>query len=237
MEVEIQVSQAQLEQMIQRVEHCFSNVNYESPFRNVADENFYEAGRAQVRLLEIAASRAGISLNSVRACFELGCGHGRATIPLSERFPKVVASDISAPHLEHAAAYAQKRGRRNITFMHANTVNALKHLPPFNLFYSKFVLQHSPPPIMSHVLHVILSQLEAGGLGYFQISVYQLHYKFDAEHYLATAPKYSVPEMHMLPQRYLFELLAQYGCHILEVREDGSAGQNSISLHLFVQKA
>jgi SAM-dependent methyltransferase len=236
MRVEVSVSPEQLGRLFARVEAAFSDVQYESPFRDQDSEEFFRVGKEQVDLLTGAAARCGVSLDGLNTCLELGCGYGRATVVLAETFPKVIAVDISAPHIKAAKANAARRQRDNITFIHANTADSLTNLPTVDVFFSRFALQHSPPPIMKHVLDLVLSKLNPGGLAYFQISTYQLGYSFDCEKYLATEPDHRIAEMHMLPQPDLFRLLEEHGCRLCEVREDSSGGEQTISFHLLAQK-
>lgn len=236
MSVDVSASAEQLAEMIARVEAAFSNVQYDSPFQSHFDKDFFQIGREQVDLLKTALARCDIAVDQLHTCFELGCGYGRATVGLSELFPKVIAADISAPHLRAAKVNTVRCGRNNITFIHANRIDSLTLLPPFDVFFSRFVLQHDPPPVMKHVLDIVLSKLNPGGVGYFQISTYQLGYSFNSGSYLATQLNRRVPEMHMLPQPQLFELLEEHGCRLLEVREESSGGENTISFHLLTRK-
>lgn len=236
MNVEVLASPAQMAKMIARVEAAFSDVQYDSPFRNDQQSDFFEVGRKQVTLLETALARCGVSIEGYEACLEFGCGFGRATIPLAGLFPKVIAADISAPHLRSARENAERCGKSNISFFHVNKIESINDLPVVDCFFSNFVFQHNPPPVMRHMLGMVLSRIRPGGLGYFQISVYQPGYRFESEDYLKIDVDHKVAEMHMLPQQELFGVLDQQGFRTLEVREGGGAGARIISLHLLVQR-
>ena len=128
-------------------------------------------------------------------------------------------------------------GRTNINFVHANKIDSLRTLPAFDVFFSRFVLQHDPPPVMEYILNIILPKLNAGGIGYFQISTYKVGYEFDPVSYLASPIDVRRPEMHMFPQPLLFRLLANHGCEVFELREDLPGGPKTISFHILLKKA
>jgi SAM-dependent methyltransferase len=232
MSVQITVSPDQMTRLYSRVEECFSKVDYPAPFRDDQLKDFFDVGRGQIYSLDMAVERCGLSLENVHTCVEIGCGHGRATIPLAERFPQVIAVDVSAPHLKAAQGNAKRAGQTNIEFIHGNGQDWINKIGEIDLFFSKFALQHSAPPIMYFVLNSILGKVRRGGIAYFQVSVYGLGYNFDAETYLASPINLAVPEMHMLPQHEVFALMDKHDFQILEVREDPSAGLDCISLHI-----
>ena len=97
------------------------------------------------------------------------------------------------------------------------------------------VLQHNPPPIMRHVLGLVLAKLKPGGIGYFQVPTYGLGYSFDSERYLANPPNSAEPEMHVFPQPELHALLEEQDCRLIELREDPIPG-NHISHRVLLQK-
>src|SRR5579859_8272141 len=105
--VQTVASTVQLSQMIARVEAAFSDVQYESSFRDQGDEVFIRGGWDQINLLKATAARSGVQLEQFETCFELGCGYGRATQILSDLFPQVIAADVSAPHLNATREYTE----------------------------------------------------------------------------------------------------------------------------------
>ena len=236
MRVQLHVTDDEMAALFRRVSKCFSNVEYNSPFRNDEQSDFFAAGEGQIYSMEMAAKRSGISLSGVHTCLELGCGHGRATIPLSRRFRQVIAVDVSVPHLTAAGANAKRAERENIEFFHGNNTSWVNDIENIDLFFSKFTLQHSAPPIQYFVLNSTLPKIGLGGFAYFQVATYGLGYSFDVEKYLESPVDFSVPEMHMLPQHELFGLFDRHGLRVLEVREDSSAGKNSISLHILAMR-
>jgi hypothetical protein len=127
-------------------------------------------------------------------------------------------------------------GKENVSFVHTNRIDSLREVARFDVLFSIVVLQHNPPPVIRHVLNVLLSRINSGGVGYFQLPTYRFGYSFDAEKYLATPPNLRAPEMHVLPQQELHALLEERGCRLIEIREDSSAGGDSISSRVLIQK-
>lgn len=75
------------------------------------------------------------------------------------------------------------------------------------------------------ILRGLLEALNQGGVAYFQLLTYQEGYSFSAEHYLHMAESRAGQiEMHVLPQRRVFELIEQADCRVLEVLEDTWTG-------------
>jgi hypothetical protein len=97
----------------------------------------------------------------------------------------------------------------------------------FDLWYSRIVLQHNPPPIMAMILRRAFAMLAAGGMAVFQVPTYALGYRFGVAPYLAGLGKGNDIEMHVLPQPVVFRLAREAGCEPLEVLEDLSAGPSS----------
>jgi ubiquinone/menaquinone biosynthesis C-methylase UbiE len=71
---------------------------------------------------------------------DLGCGAGRHTVLLAERFEEVVAVDISAPMLALARA---KRSRPNVVYVEADLLHVTPERDgPFDLILSVHTLHH-----------------------------------------------------------------------------------------------
>jgi SAM-dependent methyltransferase len=106
-----------------------------------ADE-FYAAGEAKVqRLME---RLAGLGLPTARGrALDFGCGAGRITLPLAERFEQVVGVDIAPSMLDLARRRAA--GRADVEFrLDANGDQAAFAGDTFDLVYTGLVLQHLP---------------------------------------------------------------------------------------------
>jgi SAM-dependent methyltransferase len=156
---------------------------------------------------------------------EYGCGVGRVTVPLAAIAKEVVGYDISEPHLQLARQRALALGRTNIRMV------ALGELPaafePCDVFYSKIVLQHNPPPLIGYLLRTLIRSLRRGGVGIFQVPTYYAGYRFDL-HSALQSPQHSDMEMHCYPQADLFSLFADEGARLVHAREDDTPGRRDI---------
>jgi SAM-dependent methyltransferase len=248
--VDVDIDQASIDRIFGRIEGEFVDLGEIEPHWSVVTEDrfkaaniaqteadFFESGKGVVENLKLTADRCGIDISSYRSCFELGCGLGRSTIWLAERFQQVFGGDISPLHLRHAGETMRRFGRTNVTLLHLNGLAAYRDLPNFDVFFSIIVLQHNPPPMMKVLLATILQKLNPGGIAYFQIPTYILNYTFAAAGYLDTVHPARRVEVHCLPQPDLFRVIREAGCELLEVREDGAVGAAAISNRLLVRKA
>jgi len=246
--VDVRAPENLLAAMIERVEAMFRHLGEVEPSETGAkaekylaaliterDSDFFEFGQTPVRQLLATLARCGIAKNELNVCFELGCGVGRSTVWLAEQFRQVIAADISAPHVRATRENVAKFARENVTVIHTNKLDSLRDLPPLDVFFSMVVLQHNPPPIMRHVLGMVLAKLKPGGIGYFQVPTYGLGYSFNSERYLANPPNLAEPEMHVFPQPELHALLEEQDCRLIELREDPIPG-NHISHRVLLQK-
>lgn len=183
--------------------------------------SFFSSGQHDRNRLIATIARAGRQPAEFKVVCELGCGLGRITNHLAESFERVIACDISRPHLRLARAHSLSSEKENIIYR----VSTLPHFgmtEPFDLWFSIIVLQHNPPPIMAMILRRAFKLLRPGGLAIFQVPTYAPDYHFSIDHYLRSTSPPSGIEMHYLPQSALFEIIDEAGCCCIEVVEDGS---------------
>lgn len=249
--VDTNVSATALAEMVRLVEGNWDALGRSEPHWSVltkdefkadsiqaSKESFFRTGRIAADETFAMLRRNGVDLSSLDTCLELGCGVGRVTVSLAERFRHVVGVDISRPHLDLAEQAAREMGRDNITFVHAGTLEALRGVAGFDFFYSVIVLQHNPPPVICAILDIILGKLKPGGIAFFQLPTYCRDYSFIAEAYLRRATIRGAMEVHVVPQPVLYALFAHHRCRLLEVREDSWTGSfRFISNTFVIQKA
>jgi 2-polyprenyl-3-methyl-5-hydroxy-6-metoxy-1,4-benzoquinol methylase len=233
LKIDTDLEQSVLRKMFERVERCWQGLGNTEPYWSVisADKfrsntfnsheaEFYNSGKGEaVRLLAWIA-RNHIDPASIRTCCEYGCGVGRATGGLSSHFERVFAYDISEPHLNLARQHLLKEGRSNVTLHRIDSIASLSNLEHVDVVFSIIVLQHNPPPVIAHILRMLLRSLNPGGLAFFQVPTYALGYEFDAKHYLKSPPPAATCEMHVLPQSNIFRIALEEGCAVLEVQPD-----------------
>lgn len=100
---------------------------------------------------------------------DFGCGVGRLSNALAERFEHVLAVDVAEPMLERARSLDRSGGR--ITWLH-NAAPDLALLPDrsVDLVYSSLVLQHLPRPLATAYLREFVRVLRPGGLAVVQVA-------------------------------------------------------------------
>jgi 2-polyprenyl-3-methyl-5-hydroxy-6-metoxy-1,4-benzoquinol methylase len=198
---------------------------------------FYETGGSEVLRLDAWLRRNGLESRGA-VCAEYGCGVGRITHALARRFRRVVAFDISEPHLDAARRRLSEQGVENIEYVAVRNEAALDRLRGVDLFYSILVLQHNPPPIMADILMSAFSGLKPGGIAFFQIPTYALNYSFSTADYWNAVAKEKTMEMHFLPQKFVLELGRREGVYPVEIQPDWCIGHPDewISTTFLMQK-
>lgn len=248
--VAVDADPEELAAMIRFIEHDWTILGTDEPhwsvltgerFRKQAIgdniEAFYASGQRSLQTFLTTADRAGVDVSDLKSCFELGCGVGRVTVWLAQKFDKVTAADISVPHLRLALDAAEERSLTNIDFKLLNQIDVIRTLPNFDAFYSVIVLQHNPPPIIAFLLDEILGKLNPGGVAYFQVPTYRLNARFDSAEYLAKPRAGGKMEVHTIPQAKVWEIAERHGCSIMDVREDGAVGSpHFVSNTILVRK-
>jgi 2-polyprenyl-3-methyl-5-hydroxy-6-metoxy-1,4-benzoquinol methylase len=250
MEVELKAESQQLVRLYAKTAAQWHKLGETEPYWSViTQENylqshfkqnrdlFYATGEQEAKVLDIALERHFIEHNRMGRCLELGCGVGRVTGALARRYREVIAIDISEPHLQIAEEELQKQGVGNVKYERLAFIEQTQDFGPIDLFYSKIVLQHNPPPVMEVLLKNLLAALNPGGIGLFQIPVFKAGYKFLIEPYLNEDNQTSM-EMHFFPQAELLKLVANSECRVWEIFEDDSIGASAsmLSNTLLVQK-
>jgi len=234
---EYQGTEEQLRAISAIIKSTWEHLGSERPHHSVITDNsylpesldgnithFWESGVAEVELLAEQLSRHGIDLRQVQSCVEYGCGVGRITIPLARYAKQITAYDISRDHLGHAVARAEEVGVSNCRF---NLVSdPMEPLGKCDLFYSRIVFQHNPPPIIHQLIKNTLVSLNPGGIAVFQVPTYIVGYSFRIQEWLSRDHAMDM-QMHCIPQSAVFKLAEASGCSILEVREDNSCGDAS----------
>jgi hypothetical protein len=65
--------------------------------------------------------------------------------------------------------------------------------------------------------------LRPGGIAFFQVPTYAEGYQFDVQEYLRRPERHEI-EMHVIPQREIFDLAQTSDCSVLEVEPDWCVG-------------
>jgi SAM-dependent methyltransferase len=190
-------------------------------------EDFYATGQGELLRLEAWLRRNALELKPDTVCAEYGCGVGRLTHWLAGRFRRVVAFDISEPHLKAARDYISRHGIDNVDFVLVRGSADLQMLSGIDLFYSAIVLQHNPPPIMTDILAAAFAGLSKGGYCFFQMPTYSANYSFSMDSYWKGVAANKQMEMHFLPQKRVLELARRFEVFPIEIQPDGAIGNRS----------
>jgi 2-polyprenyl-3-methyl-5-hydroxy-6-metoxy-1,4-benzoquinol methylase len=117
---------------------------------------FFSSGVADVaECIEIAQRSFG-PLHFATA-LDYGCGVGRLSRPLAERFSRVIAVDLSQDMLERARQGLQGL---NVSYESAGSMTAERT----NFILSRMVFQHIPPSIGVPILSKLAARLDGTGI-------------------------------------------------------------------------
>ena len=131
-------------------------------------EEFFRTGEEDVSALMEDAGKLGRPSERASA-LDFGCGVGRLTRALGQRFDQCVGVDISAAMVDQARAL--NKSFPNCSFV----VNNEEHLGmfpegKFDLIYTRWVLQHLPTKdLMKGYVAEFVRTLKKGGLLVFQV--------------------------------------------------------------------
>ena len=130
------------------------------------EEEFFATGLAEISSLFQRLEAAGISPGSGRA-LDFGCGVGRLTQALAQRFDSVDGVDISASMIRHAERFNRAPQRAKF---HLNVRPDLATFPSaqYDFIYSMIALQHTPPRFQRCYIADFVRLLKPNGCACFQ---------------------------------------------------------------------
>jgi ubiquinone/menaquinone biosynthesis C-methylase UbiE len=131
-------------------------------------ERFFATGRDELEQAFAVLEPLGVPAAHGTA-LDFGCGVGRLSRPLRERFDRVVGVDVSEPMLVQARKL--ERGAERIEFV-LNRREDLSFLPDgeVDLVYSSLVLQHLPKRLAARYLCEFVRVLAPGGAAVVQVA-------------------------------------------------------------------
>jgi SAM-dependent methyltransferase len=129
-------------------------------------EEFFRWGALEIEALAELLRARGIELRGGRA-LDFGCGVGRLTAALADRFEEVTGVDISPRMLELARGYNRSGARCSFARSGAD----LREFPDrhFDFVYSKLVMQHMAPSEVRVYVPELLRVLRPDGHLVFQL--------------------------------------------------------------------
>lgn len=239
LQIDLALSEEEMQKMLEHIQAIWQELGKTEPYWSVlthekflsanlvnktAKEEFYASGKPEVARIVEHLKRNDINISEFKTALEYGCGLGRATMWLAKRFDLVHGCDISASHLQIAEENLRGSGIRNVKFLQIKNMTDIEKLPRVDFIYSMIVLQHNPPPVIRHIIRHLLNALNPNGAALFQVPTYRQGYKFSLKKYFSNEMNKGDMEMHVLPQKYVFEIIRQAGCEVLEVLDDAWAG-------------
>lgn len=199
--------------------------------KNMAE--FHASGEREAKLIDLFGARTGVPHHG-GVCIELGCGVGRVTRRLADRFDKVIALDISPGNLALCRTYMDQEGVTNVETRLMQGIEDFDALPEADYFFTAITLQHNPPPVQKLILRKIFQRLRPNGLALFQVLGHAAGYSFEAGSYLSTPPPEM--EMHVLPRAVVLAEMRAQGLYPLDVVADAHTGDIIGSVTLYGQK-
>lgn len=198
--------------------------------------DFYASGKEQLSAIIQTLIRNDIIKDKYAAksldITEVGCGVGRVTKHLSQAFNKVTAIDVSAGNMEIASMMVREA---NVSFELYKCMEDYCRMPRVDVVYSIIVLQHNVPPVIEYILQAMLRSLKVGGVAMFQVPTYREAYEFKVSTYMNGMNEGKM-EMHILPQKRIFEIAYASGCIPMEVYQDKMSGQDDFSCTFVMKK-
>lgn len=239
----------QLEHLLEITKMTWTKLGEEEPYWSVlthkeyltqnmdqqAKDKFYASGVHEseniiATLLRNEIIKEGKSSKALEIT-EIGCGTGRVTNSLAENFKHVMAVDISRGNIEIARENVRKN---NVEFKLIKQLEEYTMLPKTDVVYSMIVLQHNCPPVIEYILDAALRSLNGGGIAIFQVPTYSVGYSFSYDEYLRDNNLQM--EMHVIPQKTVFEIAQKNDCVPMEVYGDASTGRNDFSTVFVLKK-
>ena len=173
-----------------------------------AREQFFASGVEVVDRL-IAAAEEVFGPFRRNVALDFGCGVGRLTRPLSERFQHVIGVDISSSMLDEARL--NLANRQNVTFELAGSQSN----SPVDFILSKIVFQHIRPRAAIRILTQLAGRLTPGGVGILDLPIRytagKLRRTLSAVRTLLPSREPVIP-LHIHDLRRVREALGRAGC-------------------------
>lgn len=132
-------------------------------------EEFYASGRAELDALvaELATLEA---MPATGAALDFGCGLGRITLALADRFDRVVGIDHSDEMVHRARAAATAGGAGGVTFRQGSSPTVRDGV--FDLVWCGLVIQHQPSRVDAwRLVDALADRVAPGGVLSVQVPV------------------------------------------------------------------
>jgi 2-polyprenyl-3-methyl-5-hydroxy-6-metoxy-1,4-benzoquinol methylase len=132
-------------------------------------DEFLATGRHEVDVVLNRLEDLGVSVHRGRA-LDFGCGVGRLTQALAERFETCDGVDLAASMIEQAQTHNRDPGRVHFHLNHRTDLRLFED-DSFDFVLSLIVLQHMEPLYISAYLREFIRVLRPGGIAFFNVPV------------------------------------------------------------------
>lgn len=184
---------------------------------------------------------------------DFGCGVGRLSRALGQRFTNVIGVDISRPMIEHAQRL-HPPGASNCRVL-ASTDQRLPFEPrSFDFVLTDIVLQHMPRRVAENYVGEFIPVLRPDGLAIFQV-LSELTTRSTSRRTLVRAAMEALPAgwreeffrrretpdrrrlpMHGIPRTRVIHVAERNGGRVAACVEDRAAGKNWRGFHYFLRR-
>lgn len=130
------------------------------------EDEFLDTGTVEVRHAFNFLAKLGIT-PATSAALDFGCGVGRLTQALAQRFGRVDGVDISPTMLDKARA--MNRNGDRVRFVQGEPDRLPLPSANYDFVLSRIVLQHLPATMQSMYLREFMRVLKPGGVAVFQV--------------------------------------------------------------------
>jgi ubiquinone/menaquinone biosynthesis C-methylase UbiE len=207
---------------------------------------FFETGHKEIIQLLEKMNKIGVKLN-YNAALDFGCGVGRVTQVLSNKFENVIGVDISDRMIEIANKYNTKS---NVKYCVNQTDNlSLFKDEEFDLIYSNIVLQHIPKQLTILYLKEFSRVLKKNGLLVFQLPDRMRNILFNSLYNRNWFHSMIIPavnifrgkiktkiEMHPIPNAEVHSILKANKFKLIVETKNNNAGPKWISYTYYARK-
>lgn len=207
---------------------------------------FFATGRAEIAGVFRRLESLGIPVGKTSA-LDFGCGVGRLSRALADRFDSVEGVDVAQGMIDRAREFHTEV--EGLSFR-VNDRPDLAVFPSasFDFIYSSITLQHIPPALSKGYLREFLRVLRPGGTAVFQLPAANDDSTLGRLHRLLPLClvnmlrrlRYGTPavmEMHAVPRCEVESLVAECGGEIVAILPDRSTGAGWVSWRYVVRRA
>jgi SAM-dependent methyltransferase len=129
---------------------------------------FFRLGAEDVERVHVQAAAIGLAPGRRRA-LDFGCGVGRLSLALAERYDRVTGVDVAESMLEGGRRWAVAAGAANVDFVRNDGPVLPFATGTFDLVLSLIVLQHLPPALARRCVAELIRVAAPDGVVVFQL--------------------------------------------------------------------